>query len=144
MIKIGCIIMYEDLRPNWRLSKIFAITTWVLQRDVLASLDYVLKRSSGDFGYTTQKRNTRDNSGRSVRSTTRSNDCKVNDLAFADNIVLLENDLIQAKRQLDSLKTEAGKVGLKFKIQKTQQMRLNQSANFLTVDPLVNNGQTVK
>ena len=81
---------------------------------------YVSKRSARDFGYLTHKGNTQDNSGRAVRSTTRSTDFKVNDLAFADDIALLENDSIQAQRQLDSLKTEAGKVGLEINAQKTE------------------------
>ena len=72
----------------------------MLQGDVLAPfifitvIDYVSKRSAGDFGYLTHKGNTQDNSGRAVRSTTRSTDYKVNYLAFADDIALLENDLI--------------------------------------------------
>ena len=130
-----------------QVSEPFAITTGVLQGDVLAPflfiivIDYVSKRSAGDFGYLTHKGNTQDNSGRAVRSTTRSTDYKVNDLAFADDIALLENDSIQAQRQLDSLKTEAGKVGLEINVQKTEQMRLNKPANLSTVDHLVINDQ---
>ena len=75
-------------------------------------------------------------SGKAVRSTTRSNDYKVNNLAFADDIALLENDSIQAQRQQDSLKTEAGKVGVAINVQKTEEMRLNKPAKVLTVDHL--------
>ena len=80
----------------------------MLKGDVLAPflfiivIDYVSKRSARDFGYLTHKGNTQDNSGRAVRSTTRSTDYKVNDLAFADDIALLENDSIHAQRQLDT------------------------------------------
>ena len=83
-------------------------------------IDYVSKRSAKNFGYLTHKGNTQDNSGRAVRSTTRSTDYNVNDLAFADDIALLENDSIHAQRQLDSLKTEAGKVGIEINVQKTE------------------------
>ena len=74
----------------------------MLQGNVLASflfigvIDYVSKRSAGDLGYLTNNGNTQDNSGNAVGSTTRSTDYKVNNLAFTDDIALLENDLIQA------------------------------------------------
>ena len=134
-----------------QVSKPFAITTGVLQGDVLAPflfiivIDDVSKRSAGYFGYLTHKGNTQDNSklGRAVRSTTRSTDYKVNDLGFADDIALLENDSIHAQRQIDSLKTEAGKVGLEINVQKTEQMRLNKPANLRTVDHLVINDQPI-
>ena len=83
-----------------QVSEPFAITTGVLQGDVLAPflfiivIDYVSKRSAGDFGYLTHKGNNQDNSGRAERSTTRSTDYKVNDLSFADDIALLENGSI--------------------------------------------------
>ena len=85
-------------------------------------IHYVSKRSAGDFGYSTHKGNTQDHGGRAVRSTTRSTDYKVNDLAYADDIALLENDSIHAQRRLDSLKTEAGKNGQEINVQKTEQM----------------------
>ena len=53
-------------------------------------MDYVYKRSAGVFGYLTHKRNTHDNSGKTVRSTTREFDLKVNDLTLADDISQLE------------------------------------------------------
>ena len=130
-------------------SEPFAITTGVLQGDVLAPflfiivIDYVSKRSVGDFGYLTHKGNTQDNSGRTVRSTTRETDYKVNDLTFADDIALLENDSTQAQRQLDALELEAGKVGLEINVQKTEQMRLNQSSILSQNDPLVIKGQQI-
>ena len=61
------------------------------------------------------------------------------DLAFTDDIALLENDSIQARRQLESLKTEADNVGPKINVQKIEQMRLNKPANLSTVDHLVIN-----
>ena len=79
----------------------------MLQGDVLAPflfiivIDYVSKRSAEDFGYLAHKGNNQDNSGREVRSTTRLPDYKINDLAFADDIALLEKDSTQAQRQLD-------------------------------------------
>ena len=92
----------------------------MLQGDVLAPflfikvIDYVSKWSAGDFGYLTHKDKTQDNSERAVRSTTHSTDYKVNDLAFANDIALLEKESIHA--QLDSLKTEDGKVGLEINV----------------------------
>ena len=78
-----------------------------------------------------------------VKSTARSTDYKVNDFAFADDIILLENDSIHAQRQLDSFKTEAGKVGLEINVQKTEQMRLNKLANLSIVNVLVINDQPI-
>ena len=72
-------------------------------------IDYVYKRSTGDL---TPKGNNQDNSGREVRRTTCISDYKVNDLAFADDISLLENDSTQAQRLLDKLEHEAKKFGL--------------------------------
>ena len=109
-----------------QLSLLFSITTGVLQGDVLAPflfiivIDYVSKRSAEDFGYLTHKGNNQDNSGRAFRSTTRLPDYKVNDLAFAGYIALLENDSTQAQRQLDKLEHEAKKVGLEINGQKTE------------------------
>ena len=79
-------------------------------------IDYVSKRSAEDL---THKGNNQDNSGRAVRSTTRLPDYKINDLAFADDIALLEN------------------------VQKTEQMRLNQSFNLSPTDPLTIKGQPI-
>ena len=64
----------------------------MLDGEVLASfifiivINYVSKRSAEDFGYLNHKINTQDNSGKAVKSTTRSSDYKVNDLAFTDDI----------------------------------------------------------
>ena len=59
-----------------QLSGPFAITTGVLQGDVLAPflfiivIDYVSKRSAKNFGYLTHKGNNQDNSERAVSGTT--------------------------------------------------------------------------
>ena len=45
-------------------------------------------------------------------------DCKINNLAFADNIALLEDDATQAQIQLDPLKHNALQVGLEINIDK--------------------------
>ena len=126
-------------------SELFAITTGMLQGDVLASflfiivIDYVSKRSAGDFGYLNDKENTQDKSGRTVRSTIRSTDYKVNDLALADDNALLDNNSIQTQRPLDLLESESGKVGLEINVQKTEQILLNKPANLSTVDHLIIN-----
>ena len=54
------------------------------------------------------------------------------------DIYLLENDSTQAQQQLDALEHEAKIVGLEINIQKTEQMRLNQSPNSPT-NPMKHN-----
>ena len=49
---------------------------------------------------------------------------------------LLESDSIQAQRQQDLLKIEAGKIGLEISVQKNEPLRLNKPANLSTVDQL--------
>ena len=77
-------------------------STYVFQGDVLAPflfiilIDYASKSSVEDVGYLTLEGNTKEISGRAVRRTTLSTDYKVNDLAFSDDIALLEKDSIQA------------------------------------------------
>ena len=70
-------------------------------------------------------------------------DYKVNDLAFADVIALLENASTQAQRQLKKLEHEAKKVGHEINVQKTEQMRLNQPSNLSPTDPLTIKGQLI-
>ena len=98
---------------------------------------------AGDFGYLTHRVYNQDNSGRAVHIITRICDYKVNDLAFADEIDLLENDSTQARRQLGKLEYNAKNVGLKIDVQKTEQMRLNQTTNLSPTDPLVIKGQPI-
>ena len=52
------------------------------------------------LAYKITKKNTQDNRERANRSTTRLTDQKGNDLAFADDIVLIQNDLSQATTRL--------------------------------------------
>ena len=131
------------------LSDLFKITTGVLQGDVLAPflfiivIDYVTRMSAGQFGYLTHKGSNTNTSGRSMRSTTRNIDIKINDLAFADDIALLENDSTQSQLQLDSLKTAASKVGLEINVKKTEQLRLNQSTTSAQTPPLLIDGQSI-
>jgi exonuclease III len=113
-------------------SEPFKVTTGVLQGDVLAPflfiivIDYITRESAGDFGYLTHKGNDQDKSGRQLRSTTRQPDYKVNDLNFADDVSLLENEAFKAQQQLDALQAKARTTGLEINVKKTEQMRLNQ------------------
>ena len=72
-----------------------------------------------------------------MRATTRIPNRKVNDLAFADDIGLLENDNAQAQRQLDALRHHASSVGLEINVKKTEQMRLNQPPSAAPLPPLL-------
>ena len=58
------------------------------------------------------------------------------DLDFADDIVLLSNEIEQAKKLLQSVETECGKVGLGINAKKTKGMVFNQ--------PNVNLQKTIK
>jgi hypothetical protein len=124
---------------NGEVSKPFDVTTGAIQGDVLAPflfiivIDYVSRLSAGEFGYLTHK-----TGGRSLRSATRDPERRVNDLAFADDIALLES-----QKQLDALKTTASSVGLEINTEKTEQMRLNQPADN-TPTPLHVDGQPIK
>jgi hypothetical protein len=79
-------------------SQPFDITTGVLQGDVLAPLlfiiviDYVTRQSASEFGYLTHKDTKPKESGRTLRTTTRSTEQRIADLDFADDIALLESD----------------------------------------------------
>ena len=69
-------------------------------------------------------------------------DCKINDLAFADDIALLENDATQAQLQLNMLKHNTSHVGLEINIDKIVQMRLNVNDK-ISNDNLVVIGQPI-
>ena len=135
---------------NGQVSEPFDITTGVLQGDVLAPflfiivIDYVSKLSAGGYGYVTHKGSSNDSSGRNMRRTTRNISRLVNDLAFADDIALLENSNLQAQCQLDSLRQNASTVGLEINIKKTEQMRLNQPATSPPPPPLLIDGQPIE
>ena len=68
------------------------------------------KRSIRDFGFLNYKGNTQNKRGSTVRTTTSELDYKLNELAFADEIALPENDSSQDRNIW--LKFEAEKVGL--------------------------------
>ncbi len=148
-------VLYDDSKCQvflkGQLSEPFDVTTGVLQGDVLAPflfiivIDYVSTQAAGDFGFLTHKGNSVDTSGRQMRTTTRIPDRKINDLAFADDIALLEGSPTRAQEQLDALRCSASKVGLEINIGKTEQMCLvpssaaSQPQTNLTID-----GQQIK
>jgi hypothetical protein len=135
---------------NGQVSEPFDITTGVLQGDVLAPflfiivIDYVSKLSAGKYGYMTHKGTSNDASGRCMRHSTHTVSRLVNDLAFADDIALLENTNSQAQSQLDSLRHNALTVGLEINVKKTEQMRLNQPATSSPPPPLIIDGQSIE
>ena len=146
-------VMYDQSKSQvylqGQVSEPFNITTGVLQGDVLAPflfiivIDYVSRESADEFGYLTHKGNNQDQSGRQIRSTTRQLDYKVNDLAFADDISLLENDASRAQQQLDLLKIKARTTGLEINVKKTEQMRLNQPSDSQPAPKLVIDGEEI-
>ena len=136
-----------------QLSEPFDITTGVLQGDVLAPflfiivIDYVSKKAAGDFGFLTHKGDSSGASQRTTRRTTqaqRTRDRKLNDLAFADDIALLESILARAQEQLDALVRHAREVGLEVNVSKTEQMRLNCPASATPEPNLTLDGQDIK
>lgn len=145
-------VLYDNSKSrvyiDGQVSKHFDITTGVLQGDVLAPflfiivIDHVTKLSAGDFGYLTHK-GSDNNSGRSTRSTTREASRRINDLAFADDIALLENDNERAQKQLDAHRHHASTVGLEINIKKTEQLRLNYPDNTQPFPPLQIDGQPI-
>lgn len=106
-------------------SDLFDIICGVLQGDTLAPylftiiIDYVMRQTIGDkaeqLGFTLQQRRSR-----RVAPTTET------DLCFADDIVLLSNELHQARELLKRLEAEASKVGLNVNAKKTHLMAFNQ------------------
>ena len=135
-------VMYDEsisrVYVGGETSEAFNITTGVLQGDVLAPflfiivIDYVSRISAGDFGYMTHKGPPpRTEPLRTLRSNTTKNektierDRKLNDLAFADDIALLENCLDKAQEQLSIIQKNASSVGLEINGKKTEQIQLN-------------------
>jgi len=90
---------------NGQFSEPFDVTTGVLQGDVLAPflfiivIDYISKLSEGEFGFITHKGN-KSEACRNLRSSARTVERKLNDLAFADDIALLETDAERAQKQI--------------------------------------------
>ena len=103
----------------------FDISAGVMQGDTLAPflfvmvLDYALRKAINgrevELGLTLIE-------SRGRRHPTIS----ICDLDFADDIVLLSNDIEQAKKLLQSVETECGKVGLGINAKKTKGMVFNQ------------------
>jgi hypothetical protein len=71
-----------------------------------------------------------------LRSSARTVERKLNDLAFADDIALLETDAERAQKQIETLATNARLTGLEINVAKTEQLRLNLKAE---INPQPNN-----
>ena len=118
-----------------KLSEPFSVTTGVLQGDVLAPflfiivIDYVSRRSAGNFGYLTHKGPKSRLNPRPQRTIVTSKETKIerklNDLAFADDIALLENEIHSAQHQLTVKQQNASEVGLEINTDKTVQIQIN-------------------
>ena len=78
-----------------------------------------------------------------MRTTTRPIDRRLNDLTYADDITLRENDNQQAQNQLNVLKRHASPVGLEINIDKKEQMRSNLPINSQPISPLVINNKPI-
>ena len=106
---------------NGKQSTDFKITTGVLQGDVLAPflfimvIDHVMRNSAKDFGFVYEL----------AKPSSRYPAKKINDLDFADDIALLENNTQRASEQINTLSEEATKVGLNINIDKTEVMLFN-------------------
>ena len=133
--------MYKDTKSrvyiNGNTSKEFNITTGVLQGDVLAPslfiivMDYVMKKSTKDFGFITHK-----------RQCERLPEIKLNDLDYADDIALLEGCIKRAQEQLNETSNNGKDVGLEINVKKTKIMRLNEDPSQSTI-PLTLNGEVI-
>jgi hypothetical protein len=131
-------VLYDDSESQvyfeGQLSKPFRVTTGVLQGDVLAPflfiivIDYISKLSNQDFGFKTHEG--RAQPERSLRSANTNIERKLNDLAFADDIALLESTEAKAEEQLRIHNINANKTGLEINVVKTVQMRLNLPRGF--------------
>lgn len=119
-----------------QLSEPFTVTTGVLQGNVLAPFlfiivkDYVSRLSARILGYLTHKgppssSNTRPQCGTAIAKESRA-ECKRDDLAYANDISLLEDDLTRAQQQLTQVQQKAGTVWLQLN-EKTVQVQMNAS-----------------
>jgi len=86
-------------------------------------IDYIMKRSEGNHGFTTVPRR----SSRYPKEV-------VNDLDFADDIALLENSFEQAQAQLNTVAEEASRIGLVINTQKTEFMTNTSCKKNLTLN----------
>jgi hypothetical protein len=133
------------------LSEPFQITTGVLQGDVLAPFlfiiitDYVSRQAASDYGYITHKAaptRTNPRPSRSTSTLTTPSERKLSDLAFVDDLALLEGSSDRAQPQLDSFKNKAATVGLRINTKKTEQMQLNRPSG-MTITKLECEGQEI-
>ncbi|CAF1492945.1 unnamed protein product [Didymodactylos carnosus] len=119
-------VLYDDSTSkvfvDGKFSKEFKVSTGVLQGDVLAPslfiivMDYVMRDAEGEFGFVTH-----------LRQSSRMPEQRLNDLAYADDIALLEESLIRAQQQLDRTNNSALKADLEINVGKTKRMELNTS-----------------
>ena len=103
----------------------FEILAGVLQGDTLAPylfaivIDYIMRKAvdskSEELGFTLRPRRSK-----------RVGPVNATDFCFADDIVLLANEIAQAKELLHSVENEAAKVGLHINAKKTEAMEYNQ------------------
>ena len=106
-----------------------AVTTGVLHGDVLAPflfiimIDYTMRMAEGGHGFTTMP-----------RRSTRHPEEVINDLDFADDIVLLESSLEKAQVQLNTTAEEAKKIGLEINIKKSEFMTNTKCPDNLTLN----------
>ena len=131
-----------------QLSAPFAVTTGVLQGDVLAPflfvivIDYITKRAAEDHGFVTHEEK-KNETGRSLRKSTRPPERRINDLDFADDIALIESSKQRSQKQIDALKLQASKVGLQINLEKTEQIRLNQPIDTQQQKPIIIEGAEI-
>ncbi|CAF1086036.1 unnamed protein product [Didymodactylos carnosus] len=100
-------VLYDDSTSkvfvDGKLFKEFKISTGVLQGDVLAPSVFII----------------------AMAYVIRMPEQRLNDLAYADDIVLLEGSLIRAQQQLDRTNNSVLKAGLEINVGKTKRMELN-------------------
>ncbi|CAF1401311.1 unnamed protein product [Didymodactylos carnosus] len=119
-------VLYDDSTSNvfvdGKFSKEFKVSTGVLRGDALAPslfiivMDYVMREAEGEFGFVTHLRQPR-----------RMPEQRLNDLAYANDIALLEGSLIRDQHQLDRTNNSALKAGREINVGKTKRMELNTS-----------------
>jgi hypothetical protein len=111
-------VLYDDsenvVKINGQLTEYFKVNTGVLQGDVLAPflfiivLNFILEKSyDQNFGFNTAE------------------DQKLTDLDFADDIVLFDNNGINAALHFNKLQLEANKIGLQINKKKTKYITYN-------------------
>ena len=114
----------SSVQLNGQLSEPFNVNSGVLQGDTLAPflfivvLDFILHKIKPGFGFTT-----------SIHPTIR-----LEDLDYADDISLLDNDTATAQEHLRCLQTEALSVGLKINIDKTKFLAVPATVDKIILD----------